>query len=154
MKSTLKIAGVIAGFIVLAALVLFALDYYEYRKSPEYQALKQYKEWEESYRNDPYGGSTPEETLQLFIDALKKGDIELASKYFIIDEQEKWIVNLKQIQEKNLLDEMIRDLKREKSKHEIGDGQVSFDIANDQSQGALTILLGRGPNNRWKILDL
>jgi hypothetical protein len=34
---------------------------------------------------DTYGGKTPEETLQLFIDALKAGDIELASKYFALE---------------------------------------------------------------------
>lgn len=34
---------------------------------------------------DIYGGKTPEETLQMFIDALKQGDIELASKYFALD---------------------------------------------------------------------
>ena len=32
------------------------------------------------YREDTYGGKTPEETWGLFLDALKKGDVELASK--------------------------------------------------------------------------
>lgn len=40
---------------------------------------------EEAMRNDTYGGKTPEETLAMFIDALKKGDVSLASKYFILD---------------------------------------------------------------------
>ncbi len=35
---------------------------------------------------DTYGGKTPEETLGMFIDALKKGDVELASKYFVLRE--------------------------------------------------------------------
>jgi len=33
---------------------------------------------------DTYGGKTPEETLNLFIEALKKEDLELASKYFVL----------------------------------------------------------------------
>ena len=37
---------------------------------------------EERQRQDVYGGNTPEETLQLFITALEKDDLELASKYF------------------------------------------------------------------------
>ena len=37
---------------------------------------------EQPYKEDVYGGKTPEETLQMFIEALKKEDIELASKYF------------------------------------------------------------------------
>ncbi len=35
---------------------------------------------------DTYGGQTPQETLDLFIDALKKGDVKLASKYFVLRE--------------------------------------------------------------------
>src|SRR6266403_2009295 len=38
---------------------------------------------EAAYKNDPYGGATPEETLKLFIDALEKKDYALASKYFV-----------------------------------------------------------------------
>ena len=42
---------------------------------------------EEPYKKDIYGGKTPEETWAMFLDALKKGDIDLASKYFAVDEQ-------------------------------------------------------------------
>jgi len=42
--------------------------------------------YETAMRNDTYGGTTPQETLNLFIDALKKGDIDLASKYFVLKE--------------------------------------------------------------------
>lgn len=157
MKPVLKFATVIAGVAILATFTLFALDYYEYRQSPEYQALEQYKEWEESYRNDPYGGSTPEETLQLFIDALKEEDIELASKYFLIDKQEEWLINLNQIQAKGLLDEMAKDLERPKEKQALVEGEdsrYSYFIYNDQNTLSLVIDIARGPNGKWKILDL
>ena len=42
-------------------------------------------DFETAMRNDMYGGKTPEETLAMFADALKKGDMELASKYFMLD---------------------------------------------------------------------
>ncbi|MEN9614108.1 MAG: hypothetical protein RLZZ347_415 [Candidatus Parcubacteria bacterium] len=42
---------------------------------------------EQAYRNDVYGGATPEETLKLFTDALKAGDTELAAKYFVVEKQ-------------------------------------------------------------------
>ncbi|MEK7143610.1 MAG: hypothetical protein AAB756_02155, partial [Patescibacteria group bacterium] len=42
-----------------------------------------YKNLDEVYKKDTYGGATPEETLALFIDALKKGDTDLAAKYFV-----------------------------------------------------------------------
>lgn len=37
---------------------------------------------------DVYGGKTPAETLQMFIDALKQGDYALASKYCVLDMQQ------------------------------------------------------------------
>src|SRR3989344_9151310 len=44
---------------------------------------------EEPYKNDTYGGKTPEETWAMYIDALKKGDIDLAIKYYAVGDQEK-----------------------------------------------------------------
>lgn len=38
---------------------------------------------EAQYKNDPYGGATPEATLKLFIEALEKKDYTLASNYFV-----------------------------------------------------------------------
>ncbi len=43
------------------------------------------KQIEEALKADTYGGKTPEQTLQMFIEALKKEDIELASKYFSLE---------------------------------------------------------------------
>ncbi len=50
---------------------------------------------DELYAQDVYGGSTPEETLQMYIDALKAGDFELASKYFRLEDQEGELGDLK-----------------------------------------------------------
>lgn len=43
---------------------------------------------------DTYGGKTPQETLQMFIEAVEKGDYDLASKYFIESKREEWKENL------------------------------------------------------------
>ncbi len=51
------------------------------------------------YKDDTYGGKTPEETWAMFLDALKKGDVELASKYFVVEKQGGWLVTLKKTQE-------------------------------------------------------
>ena len=40
-------------------------------------------ETEAMLRADHYGGKTPEETLALFVDALKKRDYKLAAKYYL-----------------------------------------------------------------------
>lgn len=141
-------------FVALAGAIIYGIGYWKYQNSPEYRAEKDLKALEKKYAEDPYGGDTPEETLRLFIDALKKGDTDLAVKYFILDKQEEWKEDLAKIKEKNLLGEMIKDLERKKYKHSISDSMVGFDIANDQNQGALSISLSRGPKGKWKILDL
>ena len=45
---------------------------------------------EDQRRNDKYGGKTKEETIELFILALESDNIELASKYLVIEKQEIW----------------------------------------------------------------
>ncbi len=53
------------------------------------EALKRAEE--EDYQRamaDTYGGKTPQETLRMYIDAVEKGDYELASRYFIGEKQE------------------------------------------------------------------
>jgi hypothetical protein len=54
------------------------------------QDMSSYLEWKwyaegmrASYQSDTVGGDTPEETLRMFVDALKANNIELASMYYI-----------------------------------------------------------------------
>ena len=86
--------------IAFAAIILLVLAGYwlwnnrlspEAKESREMQAnydraIAHQQQLEEAMRNDTYGGKTPEETLQLFTEALRKNDIELAYKYFILEE--------------------------------------------------------------------
>src|SRR3990167_5891386 len=55
------------------------------------------------YKNDKYGGKTPEETFDLFLDALRKEDVDLASRYFVIPKQEGWRESLKEYKNTDLL---------------------------------------------------
>lgn len=61
------------------------------------KAIKQFNqglnEYYQKFAEDTYGGKTPQETLDMFIEALEKGDIDLASKYFALDDnlsRKKW----------------------------------------------------------------
>lgn len=153
-KTFLKFFGGGLVIVLLSLALIYGLDYYHYRRSPEYQAQKYFEDLRRQYEQDTYGGDTPEETLRLFIDALKNGDIELASKYFVVDEQEKWKGNLQKLADKQLLILMISDLQRKKYKSELDDGRIFFEIANDNNEVALTIDMGRGLNGKWKIIDL
>ena len=51
---------------------------------------------------DTYGGKTPQETLDMFISAVEKGDYELASKYFVVERQNKELEDLRESEKKTL----------------------------------------------------
>lgn len=109
---------------------LFALNYglEKYNQSKQWQEIKKsaeafQKAEQELYEQmmaDTYGGKTPQETLELFIAAVEKGDYELASKYFVVDKQEEWKNNL--MKAKNI-DEFVQDTKGIKGN--IGNGRYS-----------------------------
>src|SRR3989338_5350635 len=64
---------------------------------------------------DTYGGKTPQETLSLYITAVEKGDYELASKYFIQDNQEGELKKLKQLNKENDFNTFFSLLKKSES---------------------------------------
>ena len=77
------------------------------------------KTFEDAMRTDTYGGTTPEETLELFIAALTAGDIDLASKYFMIETneersgyltRERWETRLAELKKRNLFQKMVQDI--------------------------------------------
>ncbi|MBI4993719.1 DUF4878 domain-containing protein [Candidatus Wolfebacteria bacterium] len=60
---------------------------------------------DEANRNvaaDTYGGKTPQETLQMYIDAVEKGNFELASKYFILPNQKKELESFEKNKKENI----------------------------------------------------
>ncbi|MBI2039019.1 MAG: hypothetical protein HYT22_01935 [Candidatus Niyogibacteria bacterium] len=150
-KTSLKF---IAGFVAIIGVSLISLYVLQTYFSPERQAERRLAELERLYAEDTYGGQTPEETLQLFIDALKAGDIELASRYFIVDKQEEWNKNFKKIMENGFFDEMITDLEKAKIGKEDNES-VLFTVANKDNEVTLQISLAVNPYNKlWKIYDM
>lgn len=61
-------------------------------------------------KKDIHGGKTPEETYNLFVSSLKQGDLELASKYFILGEQGEKLEEFKKLKEKGEINKYIEDL--------------------------------------------
>ena len=123
-------------------------DWWNAKKAArEYEALKKL------YEEDTYGGKTPEETLALFIDALKKGDTDLAAKYVFIDDQEKVRTDLLQAQTTGNLDKAIeRILSLRKSK--LDKDQAWFVITDENRVVQYSVLLGKNSNGLWKITEL
>lgn len=139
--------------VALGAGAWYWLQIYKYRTSPEYRAEQYFKDLERRYREDPYGGSTPEETLQLFIDALKKGDVELGSKYFPADEQAKRYAEIKSIKEVGKLSSMISDLTKLEAE-KVTEEKAYFVITNNERIVVLQVILVKGINGKWKITEL
>ncbi len=117
-------------FLILVALILIwgipALmgTYNEWKFQREYEKLA------EPYYNDTIGGSTPEETYNMFIDALKNGDVELASKYFIEYKQDNWLKTLQEYEKEGVLLSFVEELEDTKNiwekSEESNEGTVSF----------------------------
>lgn len=98
----------VAGFlgVIIAVFVLYVVGVLGWQKYKYWQDEKTAQKAEEGIRKwqqedyeramaDTYGGKTPQETLQMYIEAVEKGDYELASKYFIGSKQEGELNNLK-----------------------------------------------------------
>ena len=75
-----------------------------------WEAKRLQAQWEKPYREDTYGGKTPEETYDMFLAALRKGDTALASKYFVIEKQDNWKKTLGEYSKQNLLTNFIKEL--------------------------------------------
>lgn len=174
-KITIKrIAKILIFVIVFAIALLYVLDKYNkfmYKKIAEkidYEVRKPYLE-------DRYGGKTPEETLQMFFDALRKGDVDLASKYFYLNYQEKYKRYLSRLKENNGLQETINlweERVKNGKKYQDEDGfSITWEaveeknfIATDMETGEQIempagvylegISLEKNENGIWKITNL
>ena len=157
LRNVAKFGGIALLIALLGIGVLYGIQYWRYRSSPEYRVLQDLKNIERQYAEDSYGGETPEETLRLFIEALKNGDTDLAAKYFVLDKQEEWREDLVKIKEKGLLKDMIRDAEKLNSKYPLIDGDNNrfiFEAFNENGELILQADIAKGPNGKWKIVDL
>ena len=152
-RNVIKFFGVGLGVAFLGLGTLSVIDYVRYKKSPEYRAVKELEKIKKEYAEDPYGGETPEETLRFFVEALKKGDTELAAKYFVLDKQEEWREELARIKDRGVLGEMMKDLERVK-KSKSDEKQVFFSATNEEQVVSVLVDIQKHVNGKWKIADL
>lgn len=120
------------------------------------EALK--KAEEDDYKlalADTYGGKTPQETLNMFIEAVEKGDYELASKYMIIPKQEEEFKNLSHPETQKNLKSFLDILKQAKFDNfsSSSDDQSFFSEIKFDSGPSMYIKFWRYPSGNWKIHD-
>jgi len=128
-------------------------NYYKFRD--QYRAIKNYNALVEMMKNDVYGGATPEETLKMFVEALKAGDVEKASLYFVLDEtgsREKWVTALRKDKEGGGLAEIITVFSQAKLSRAI-ENKTYYEVLNDRGVTRLSIVLLYN-GKVWKIESL
>lgn len=154
-KMCARYVGMIAGAFILYFVAATVVGVYEARQAEEKvdaaaQALDAARQKDyDLAMADTYGGKTPQETLQLYIAAVEKGDYELASKYFIGANKEKALSILKNIPAAELEKALIllkEDLKIEGSYSEKKD---RFVISRP-----LLVEMKLYPNGIWKIIEI
>jgi len=98
---------------------------------------------------DTYGGKTPQETLQLYIAAVEKGDYELASKYFVIEGQKGELESLESSPSENIKNVLVllkQDLASQGGYSNTGN---SYGIRDPLYVGFQLY-----PNGTWKIEEI
>ena len=109
------LAIIVALFIVYPILRTLYNDYFAKSGFDAYFSAEQ--DYLNALKNDKYGGKTPEETYFMYLDALKKGDISLASKYYIgVEGPERAYKWLMRLQSEGWLEEYVSELPSDWSK--------------------------------------
>ena len=117
--------------------------------------LDYFEQYKQAQSKDTYGGKTPEETLSLFVDALKKGDTKLASKYFILDKQEEMAKELSVGKQNDVLKLLIGDLEKEKKGIQMSENQYRFRTYDKDGAAEFSFdLILNESTNIWKIESL
>lgn len=110
MKKSLIVIGILIGVILLwwvGSATYSGWNSYKWQKKTDaFQAAL-----EQPYKEDTYGGKTPEETWTMYISALEKKDFDLAVKYFALSSQQREQKYLNEVNDKGGLDKWVTELK-------------------------------------------
>lgn len=112
------------------------------------------KQKEQSER-DIYGDKTPKGTYQLFVNALQKSNIDLASKYFVLSKQEQYKKLLQSIKEHKGWEQMVTDLTsslNNKGKYQDKSNYL-LEVTDKNNNLITTVHLVAATNSLWKITE-
>lgn len=112
---------------------------------------------------DTYGGKTPQETWQMFIEALKKGDTDLAAKYFVVDLQKKKADFFRRAHDAGVLETKLLPIYQSATQEHFSADMNFFELSTASEEGGegslesmpFVFLLRRvEPQGLWKIYEL
>ena len=147
------------GIFFLVLLILFlapkAASWYEGWKDVQFQKKVEgvRKEMYDTAMADTYGGKTPQETLQMYIEAVEKGDYELASKYFVEEKREENLNELQALKAKDNLSWLLGVIKLAES-YSDGIAEESYEMRTKTDLGPYYyVRFVKYPNGVWKLTD-
>jgi len=155
---TISILGVFLLFYFLNGKFKSIRDFEKNQKLIEASLKAQ----EKRYQEDIYGDKDPLKTYQMFLEALKKEDIDLAVKYFIFEKQEEYRKLLESIKKNNNWEEMLKDLLRPENQKGVylTDDWYKIEVLNDKREVVTVISLIKPKNSQfqeisplWKIAE-
>ncbi len=171
MRTKKKVWVVVTAVIVLI-FIIGGWFVWENYWSPDAKRHRQLQENIDAYNNyisnyeaamkaDTYGGKTPQETLDMFVDALKKGDMDLASKYFALDTNQnspdyltrkKWTNGLIEVNKNGGVLNIISTLLSLKIKEQDNFGNASFQLLNSEGMVDVSVdMIFNKYSQVWKI---
>ena len=159
---------VVFGIIALIVIAVLLIQYFdpetverrEGRKNTE-EFVELYEGWQRQLSEDTYGGKTPQETLNMFIEALRNEDLELASKYFAPEMDEEnpekmtWQGHLEYLQgmkEKGFIQRMVDEFENFDDDFRWSENVHWFTFNNEDGSIELEIPVSLNKNSGvWKI---
>jgi hypothetical protein len=148
-KFAIAIVGIILfSFAAIVGIAIFEQWRWERRVESAREMMKQTidKIYQEQLA-DNIGGKTPQETLRLYIEALERGDYELASKYWIDYKREEHIRELRAIPNIKKYIKLLREVLR-------GTCGTGPDERYCRFEEPFVVRMGLYPSGVWKILDI
>lgn len=124
------------GIIILALIVFWLGGEAGYREKYQLEvwkanraAEKLNKQLLEMFKNDTYGGQTPEETYNLFVEALKNENVDLAVKYFVLDpdRRARYWQEFDELKKQGKLKEYVADWPAWKDWEQVKDEQTNWE---------------------------
>src|SRR3989344_979801 len=159
-----KYVKILVGIVAVIALVsaVFAgwgvFKQWQVRRGVENFAETLKRLEQEDYRRamaDTYGGKTPQETLQMYIDAVEKGDYELASKYLVEIKGNEEIKKLSDLKNKDNLKLFLNIIKKAELDGNIDENEARMRAVVDEKEGPYYFIrFIKYPNNIWKIKEI
>ena len=101
---------------VLAVVAIAVVATYLYMQKQAAEDADPYFEYKAAMMRDEVGGQTPEETLDMFVAALRANDADRAAELFMLDDnlsRETWVVRLNEYKKANLFQKLADDIERD-----------------------------------------